>query len=107
MSRLEAGRRHNVRFTLNGKACGGEAEPRYVTRIDPSSNTIVIVDTRANLRRVLDIVSNMDKRDPADSDILVKTLKYADAASAALQQDSIVQNGRTLRVGLSWKFWAK
>src|ERR1700674_5448557 len=30
MSRLEAGRRHNVRFTLNGKACAGEAEPRLL-----------------------------------------------------------------------------
>jgi hypothetical protein len=30
--------------------------------------------------------------------------QYADPASASLQQDSIVQNGRTLRVGLSWKF---
>jgi 2-furoyl-CoA dehydrogenase 2Fe-2S iron sulfur subunit len=28
MSRLQAGRRHSVRFALNGKACDGEAEPR-------------------------------------------------------------------------------
>ncbi|MGO8911926.1 MAG: (2Fe-2S)-binding protein [Bradyrhizobium sp.] len=28
MSRLQAGRRHSLRFTLNGKPCAGEAEPR-------------------------------------------------------------------------------
>jgi len=28
MSRLPAGTRHSVRFTLNGKPCAGEAEPR-------------------------------------------------------------------------------
>ena len=30
MSRLHAGRRHMVRFTLNGKPCTGEAEPRLL-----------------------------------------------------------------------------
>jgi 2-furoyl-CoA dehydrogenase 2Fe-2S iron sulfur subunit len=30
MSRLQAGRRHNVRFTLNGKPCTGEAESRLL-----------------------------------------------------------------------------
>lgn len=30
MSRLLAGRRHPVRFTLNGKPCAGEAEPRLL-----------------------------------------------------------------------------
>ena len=30
MSRLQAGRRHSVRFTLNGKPCEGEAEPRLM-----------------------------------------------------------------------------
>ena len=30
MSRLQAGRRHSVRFTLNGKPCAGEAEPRML-----------------------------------------------------------------------------
>ena len=30
MSRLPAGRRHSVRFTLNGKPCAGEAEPRML-----------------------------------------------------------------------------
>jgi 2-furoyl-CoA dehydrogenase 2Fe-2S iron sulfur subunit len=28
MSRLQAHRRHSVRFSLNGKTCAGEAEPR-------------------------------------------------------------------------------
>jgi len=30
MNRLPAGRRHSVRFTLNGKPCAGEAEPRML-----------------------------------------------------------------------------
>lgn len=30
MSRLQAGQRHDVRFTLNGKPCTGEAEPRLL-----------------------------------------------------------------------------
>jgi 2-furoyl-CoA dehydrogenase 2Fe-2S iron sulfur subunit len=30
MSRLPAGQRHAVGFTLNGKPCGGEAEPRML-----------------------------------------------------------------------------
>jgi 2-furoyl-CoA dehydrogenase 2Fe-2S iron sulfur subunit len=30
MSRLQAGRRHAVRFTLNGKPCAGESEPRML-----------------------------------------------------------------------------
>jgi 2-furoyl-CoA dehydrogenase 2Fe-2S iron sulfur subunit len=30
MSRLSAGQRHAVRFTLNGKPCAGEAEPRML-----------------------------------------------------------------------------
>jgi 2-furoyl-CoA dehydrogenase 2Fe-2S iron sulfur subunit len=30
MSRLQAGRRHAIRFTLNGNPCAGEAEPRML-----------------------------------------------------------------------------
>jgi aerobic-type carbon monoxide dehydrogenase small subunit (CoxS/CutS family) len=30
MSRRQAGRRHDVHFTLNGKPCSGEAEPRLL-----------------------------------------------------------------------------
>jgi 2-furoyl-CoA dehydrogenase 2Fe-2S iron sulfur subunit len=30
MSRLQANRRHSVRFTLNGSSCSGEAEPRML-----------------------------------------------------------------------------
>ncbi len=30
MSRLHAGRRHPVRFSLNGRPCAGEAEPRLL-----------------------------------------------------------------------------
>jgi len=34
-------------------------------------------------------------------------VQYADPVSSQLQQDAIVQNGRTLRIGLTWKFWPK
>jgi outer membrane receptor protein involved in Fe transport len=34
-------------------------------------------------------------------------VQYADPASNSLRQDVIVQNGRTLRVGLRWKLWSK
>ncbi|MGP8119678.1 MAG: (2Fe-2S)-binding protein [Xanthobacteraceae bacterium] len=30
MTRLQAGRRHQIRFTLNGSPCAGEAEPRML-----------------------------------------------------------------------------
>jgi 2-furoyl-CoA dehydrogenase 2Fe-2S iron sulfur subunit len=30
MSRLQADRRHSIRFSLNGKPCAGEAEPRLL-----------------------------------------------------------------------------
>src|SRR6202021_3709449 len=30
MTRLPAGRGHDIRFTLTGKACAGEAEPRLL-----------------------------------------------------------------------------
>ena len=30
MSRLQAGQRHSIHFTLNGKPCAGEAEPRML-----------------------------------------------------------------------------
>jgi len=30
MSRLQAGRRHPIRFSLNGRPCAGEAEPRLL-----------------------------------------------------------------------------
>ena len=34
-------------------------------------------------------------------------VEYADPASDQHRQDAIVQNGRTFRVGLRWKLWAK
>jgi hypothetical protein len=34
-------------------------------------------------------------------------LSYADPASDAHLQDTILQNGRTFRVGATWKLWTK
>jgi general secretion pathway protein D len=47
------------------------------------SNTIMITDTAANIRRVVEIISNIDKRDSTENTIIVKHLTYADATSAA------------------------
>lgn len=33
--------------------------------------------------------------------------KYADPASSQHLQDSIEQNGRTVRIGLKWNMWIK
>jgi general secretion pathway protein D len=48
-----------------------------------ASNSLMITDTSANVRRVVEIVSSLDKRESAASDIRVKQLKYADATAAA------------------------
>ena len=55
---------------------------------DSASNVIILTDTQANIHRIVEIISALDKRDPADSTIWVQQLKYADAAAAAkLVQD--------------------
>ncbi|HEX4053964.1 MAG TPA: type II secretion system secretin GspD [Tepidisphaeraceae bacterium] len=48
-----------------------------------ASNSLIITDTSANVRRVVEIVSSLDKREAAASDIHVRQLKYADATAAA------------------------
>jgi general secretion pathway protein D len=48
-----------------------------------ASNSLMITDTSANIRRVVEIVSSLDKRETDASDIRVKQLKYADATAAA------------------------
>lgn len=47
------------------------------------SNTLIMTDTSANVRRMVQIVSNLDKRDALENTIKVKQLKYADATAAA------------------------
>jgi iron complex outermembrane receptor protein len=59
-----------------------------------TANVTMIVPARSGFELVGSIVNLFN-------------LQYADPASASLQQDSIIQNGRTLRVGLSWKFLAR
>jgi general secretion pathway protein D len=48
-----------------------------------ASNTLMITDTSSNVRRVVEIVSSLDKRETDASDIKVMQLKYADATAAA------------------------
>ena len=48
-----------------------------------SSNSIIITDTSANIRRVVQIVYNMDKREASENDIVVQQLKFADATATA------------------------
>jgi len=47
------------------------------------SNTIIITDTAANIRRVVEIIANLDKSQAAENTIRVRQLKYADATAAA------------------------
>jgi general secretion pathway protein D len=47
------------------------------------SNTVIMTDTSANIRRIVEIISNLDKRDSLENTIIVKQLKYADATAAA------------------------
>jgi general secretion pathway protein D len=48
-----------------------------------ASNTLIITDTSANVRRVVEIVSSLDKKESSATDIRVRQLKYADATAAA------------------------
>jgi outer membrane receptor for ferrienterochelin and colicins len=72
------------RRTLAGNTLN-PATTANVTVVAPAGTTFELVGTVANLFNV----------------------QYADAASANHLQDTIPQNGRTLRVGLSWKLWSK
>ncbi len=47
------------------------------------SNTIVMTDTAANIRRIVEVISTMDKRDALENGIKVRQLKFADATQAA------------------------
>ena len=66
-----------------------------------ASNSLIITDTSANVRRVVEIVSSLDKHEAAASDIRVRQLKFADATDAAKlimdifnpQQNQTQQNG--------------
>lgn len=64
-----------------------DLQPLIGTEADVSSNagsnSIVITDTAANIRRIVTIIANMDKRDAMENTIKVRQLKYADATSAA------------------------
>jgi general secretion pathway protein D len=57
-----------------------------------ASNTLIITDTSANVRRVVEIVSNMDRRESAENGIRVKQLKYADATATATLITNLVKD---------------
>jgi general secretion pathway protein D len=48
-----------------------------------ASNSIIITDTKANIKRIVEIIASMDKRDALENSIKVRQLKYADATAAA------------------------
>lgn len=64
-----------------------DLQPLVSTSADLSanggSNTIIITDTSANIRRVVEIISSLDTRDALENTIRVKQMKYADATAAA------------------------
>ncbi len=47
------------------------------------SNSILITDTSANIHRVVEIISSLDKKDALENGIRIKQLKYADATATA------------------------
>jgi general secretion pathway protein D len=47
------------------------------------SNSIIITDTSSRIRRIVQIIYNLDKRDSLENGIRVRQLKYADATEAA------------------------
>jgi general secretion pathway protein D len=47
------------------------------------SNSIIITDTNANVHRIVDIISNLDKHDATENEIIVQHLIYADATATA------------------------
>lgn len=50
---------------------------------DQGANALIMTDTNSNIRRVVQIVENLDNGGVASSDIQVLTLKYASAAQTA------------------------
>ncbi len=48
-----------------------------------ASNSLIMTDTEANIRRIVQIVASLDKRDTLENSIKVRQLKYADATAAA------------------------
>ncbi len=56
-----------------------------------ASNALIITDTSANIRRVVEIVANLDKRDATENTIKVRQLKYADATATAKLVTDIFQ----------------
>jgi general secretion pathway protein D len=48
-----------------------------------ASNTIIVTDTSANIRRIVEIISALDKTNAMENTIRVRQLKYADATSTA------------------------
>jgi general secretion pathway protein D len=69
------------------------------------SNSIIITDTSANIRRIVAIIANLDNHDALSNDIVVQHLTYADATATAklitdifappTQTTGQQQNGRT------------
>ena len=50
---------------------------------DASSNALIVTDTEANVRRIVEIVSSLDTAKSSVSEVKVFALKYADSDSAA------------------------
>jgi type II secretion system protein D len=47
------------------------------------SNSIILTDTSANVKRVVQIIFSVDKHEATENTIIVRQLKYADATAAA------------------------
>ncbi len=73
--------------TLDSVKLKTDLQPLVSTDADlaanAASNSIILTDTMANIRRVVEIIHGLDQREATENTIRVKQLKYADATAAA------------------------
>jgi general secretion pathway protein D len=64
-----------------------DLQPLVGTDVDltanAASNSLIMTDTSANIKRVVQIVASLDQRQQLENDIIVQQLKYADATATA------------------------
>ena len=89
--------------TLDAVKLKTDLQPLIGENVDLTANAagnfLIITDTSANIHRVVEIVSNMDKRQSTDNDIIVQRLQFADATSTAKLIMDIFQPPTTSQQG--------
>ena len=54
------------------------------------SNTLIITDASSSIRRIVQIIANLDQHEAATSEIRIVQLKYANAAAAVKLIDTFL-----------------